>query len=1277
MVRRIDSVSPQKNLRRSGRDRSTIYRSLEENGLCDHVFNSQIEKLVGRANELRERELNTHTKPGYTRGGRKILRYAESEDDFGISDEEERIIPRRSSHRLTRSDNTTINDINDENVTSSELRRNPKRRKIIEEDDNDLDNQLSNDGSTIYDRVKRNRQSETNSPKMRASSSSDLKASIVSPRTQRQERREKREITAIDKEEGDQEDDQPTPEKSKNDEEEPILESSEDEGPRQYSLRTRRNPVERYAVEVNRSEQRSSRFRDDRYRIKDRNHRQNKMRRDYKRRICRSDSSSTGDEDDREFRQSRVDDERFAIRKEISMMKARNRLVPVNLTEKDLSSSHGVIRERLRQTGASCSDIDPMGIDKNVSFEQVGGLGHHIQSLKEVVLFPLLYPDVFKKFDIAPPKGVVFYGPPGTGKTLVARALANECSRGDRKVAFFMRKGADCLSKWVGESERQLRILFDQAYAMRPSIIFFDEIDGLAPVRSSRQDQIHASIVSTLLALMDGLDNRGEVVVIGATNRLDTLDPALRRPGRFDRELKFSLPDVSARKQILNIHTSKWGTNQPSQEDIDLVANNTSGYCGADLKYLCTEAVLISLRSRYPHIYMSSERLKLDLESIKVGKDHILKAMKRITPASRRDLSIPSRPLDDRTSILLTPVLNLLLSSQIPTGYQRSQSINAISSNELEKIVRALEEPPAVPAVRLLLCGSENYSNCGQSSHVLPSLLGRLDHLPVYSLSVGKLFQDGHPEEAFTNTVQSVIRAASSGPCIILLPCIDQWYNVVPLSVSHMLKSAVDQLSGFTGVMLLATTECSYVSCQTEVRQIFRINNCLEIESPDDKTRRKYFEHLTTPAFEEPVEFDSTKYVEPEKATHEDGPARKLGGNEAKELEKLYSNQLREFRIFLRDQLGRLVRDRRFTVFAEPVDEEEAEDYYTIIKSPMCLTDMMAKTDRREYTHPDQFLSDINLIVTNALEYNPSDNLYGKTIRHSAVALRDIVEEYFEKEFDEDFVDKLEETSRLLKEAEITPVNDKLLDLPKGFVRDTKWNVVNCFKNVRKGIVAQANGIAVVSSVGEKSNPVVRRRVVGRMAKYRRATYSSSQKKKKSQAIVKSIAMSLSQGSTEAIDIDVEIATKQVVIEGSDNEEKPEVEAAITSEGSTLREDAGVGCDETENVVDETNEHMDCNVSIKLESSQETNDTCTTNTEPTNLHLDVASATDDIKVVEIDRAQLNHVVDEAIEKTRSWPIPDLERLAAEMTQLIHTYKDQWDRTMLPMNLLKLISDWKL
>ena len=170
-------------------------------------------------------------------------------------------------------------------------------------------------------------------------------------------------------------------------------------------------------------------------------------------------------------------------------------------------------------------------MDLKVDFDAIGGLGPVIHSLKEMISLPLLYPELYDRFSISPPRGVLFYGPPGTGKTLVAKALAASCSQGDQRVAFFMRNGADCLSKWVGEAERQLRVTFEQAYLHQPSIIFFDEIDGLAPVRSSKQDQIHSSVVSTLLGLMDGLASRGKVVVIGATNRIDSIDPALRRPG--------------------------------------------------------------------------------------------------------------------------------------------------------------------------------------------------------------------------------------------------------------------------------------------------------------------------------------------------------------------------------------------------------------------------------------------------------------------------------------------------------------------------------------------------------------------------------------------------------------------------------------------------------------------------------------------------------------------------------------------------------------------------
>ena len=265
---------------------------------------------------------------------------------------------------------------------------------------------------------------------------------------------------------------------------------------------------------------------------------------------------------------------------------------------------------------------------------------------------PLLYPEIFMRFKITPPRGVLFHGPPGTGKTLLARALATSVSSEGRKVTFYMRKGADALSKWVGEAERQLRLLFEEARKTQPSIIFFDEIDGLAPVRSSKQEQIHASIVSTLLALMDGMDGRGQVIVIGATNRPDSIDPALRRPGRFDREFYFPLPDVDARKSIINIHTRGW--DPPLDNKIkDELALLTKGYGGADLRALCTEAALNAVQRRYPQIYSSKEKLLIDPKTIHVTPKDFMISIKKMTPSSERSASSGASPLPQSVAPLL------------------------------------------------------------------------------------------------------------------------------------------------------------------------------------------------------------------------------------------------------------------------------------------------------------------------------------------------------------------------------------------------------------------------------------------------------------------------------------------------------------------------------------------------------------------------------------------------------------------------------------------------
>jgi SpoVK/Ycf46/Vps4 family AAA+-type ATPase len=296
------------------------------------------------------------------------------------------------------------------------------------------------------------------------------------------------------------------------------------------------------------------------------------------------------------------------------------------------------------------ADADPLGVDLNVDFSKVGGLQGHIDQLKEMVQLPLLYPELFQRFHVTPPRGVLFHGPPGTGKTLLARALANSVGTGGRKITFYMRKGADALSKWVGEAEKQLRLLFEEARRTQPSIIFFDEIDGLAPVRSSKQEQIHASIVSTLLALMDGMDGRGQVIVIGATNRPDNIDPALRRPGRFDREFYFPLPDKEGRRSILDIHTKDWGM---SEQFKDMLAERTKGYGGADLRALCTEAALNAIQRTYPQIYSSKEKLIVNPDRINIHATDFMLSIKKLVPSSERQAASAATPLPKSVEPLL------------------------------------------------------------------------------------------------------------------------------------------------------------------------------------------------------------------------------------------------------------------------------------------------------------------------------------------------------------------------------------------------------------------------------------------------------------------------------------------------------------------------------------------------------------------------------------------------------------------------------------------------
>ncbi|RLF07465.1 MAG: AAA family ATPase [Thermoprotei archaeon] len=269
-----------------------------------------------------------------------------------------------------------------------------------------------------------------------------------------------------------------------------------------------------------------------------------------------------------------------------------------------------------------------------VTYEDIGGLQDAIQKIREMVELPLKHPEIFKRLGIEPPKGVLLYGPPGCGKTLLAKAVANETD-----AHFFAINGPEIMSKFYGESEQRLREIFDEAKKNAPSIIFIDEIDAIAPKREEVTGEVEKRVVAQLLALMDGLEARGNVIVIGATNRPNALDPALRRPGRFDREIEIGVPDKQGRLEILQIHTR----NMPLAKDVDLnkLAEITHGFVGADLAALCKEAAMRALRRILPEIDLEAESIPAEiLNKIEVTMQDFLDALKEIEPSALREVLI-------------------------------------------------------------------------------------------------------------------------------------------------------------------------------------------------------------------------------------------------------------------------------------------------------------------------------------------------------------------------------------------------------------------------------------------------------------------------------------------------------------------------------------------------------------------------------------------------------------------------------------------------------------
>jgi transitional endoplasmic reticulum ATPase len=347
--------------------------------------------------------------------------------------------------------------------------------------------------------------------------------------------------------------------------------------------------------------------------------------------LAPSDMRLNVDEDFTNFVKNRLM-ERTLVEGDTTLVMMLGHAIPFTVTK---TRPHGIIKVTTETRLTILNEPAPEGKGlPRTTYEDIGGLHEEIQRVREMVELPLRHPELFQRLGIEPPKGVLLHGPPGCGKTLLARAVANES-----EANFFSINGPEIMSKFYGESEARLREIFQQAQQNAPSIIFIDELDAIAPKREEVTGEVERRVVAQLLALMDGLSGRGNVIVIGATNRPGALDPALRRPGRFDREIEIAVSDKTGRHEILQIHTR----GMPLAEDVDLkkLSDMTHGYTGADLSALGRETAMKALRRYLPQINLEEERVPPSvLERMEVNMEDFANAYKEITPTAMREVYI-------------------------------------------------------------------------------------------------------------------------------------------------------------------------------------------------------------------------------------------------------------------------------------------------------------------------------------------------------------------------------------------------------------------------------------------------------------------------------------------------------------------------------------------------------------------------------------------------------------------------------------------------------------
>ena len=457
-----------------------------------------------------------------------------------------------------------------------------------------------------------------------------------------------------------------------------------------------------------------------------------------------------------------------------------------------------------------------------ITYDELGGLKNEVQKIREMVELPMRHPELFDKIGVEAPKGVLLYGPPGTGKTLLAKAVA-----GETNAHFISLSGPEIMGKHYGESEERIREIFTQAEENSPSIIFIDEIDSIAPKRDEVSGELEKRIVSQLLTLMDGMKSRGKVVVIAATNRPDSIDPALRRPGRFDREIEIGIPDDEGRLDILSIHTR----GMPIDEKVDLkqISKTTHGFVGADLEILSKEAAMKSLRRILPEIDYDEEKISSEiLEKIQITSEDFRDALKEVSPSALREVQVqvPNVSWDDVGGL---DELKEELKEAVEWPIKYKDAYDYVDVESPKGIL--LHGPP------------------GTGKTLIAKALAKMTESNFISIKGPELLSKwvGESEKG----VREIFRKArQAAPCIIFLDEVDA---LVPRrgsggSDSHVTENVVSQilteidgLEELNNVLIIGATNRLDIVDEALLRP-GRFDRIIKVPNPDEKGRQHIFE---------------------------------------------------------------------------------------------------------------------------------------------------------------------------------------------------------------------------------------------------------------------------------------------------------------------------------------------------------------------------------------------------------------------------------------------------